>query len=81
MLVGKKDTMKMKKKINYTETSILIKEGRRHDDDVDRDEEPSARSDRGSKRRREGNEPESASAPTEKATRSTGKSTQGSKSR
>nr|GEV17854.1 hypothetical protein [Tanacetum cinerariifolium] len=34
-----------------------------------------------SKRRREGKEPESASAPKEKATRSTGKSTQGSKSR
>nr|GEV32133.1 hypothetical protein [Tanacetum cinerariifolium] len=42
---------------------------RRRDDDADRDEEPSAGSDRGSKRRREGNEPESASALTEKATR------------
>nr|GEW84933.1 hypothetical protein [Tanacetum cinerariifolium] len=51
------------------------------DDDADRDEEPSAGSDRGSKTRREGKEPESASAPTEKATRSAGKSTQGSKSR
>nr|GEV98058.1 hypothetical protein [Tanacetum cinerariifolium] len=39
------------------------------------------RSDYGSKRRREGKEPELASAPTEKATRSTGKSTQGSKYR
>nr|GEU39861.1 hypothetical protein [Tanacetum cinerariifolium] len=37
--------------------------------------------DTGSKRRREGKEPESASAPKEKATRSAGKSTQGSKSR
>nr|GEY27457.1 hypothetical protein [Tanacetum cinerariifolium] len=54
---------------------------RRHDDDADKDEEPSAGSDRGSKRRREGKEPESASAPKEKATRSAGKSTQGSKSR
>nr|GEV46468.1 hypothetical protein [Tanacetum cinerariifolium] len=54
---------------------------RRCDDDADKDEEPSAGSDRGSKRRREGNEPESASAPKEKATRSAGKSTQGSKSR
>nr|GEZ77023.1 hypothetical protein [Tanacetum cinerariifolium] len=54
---------------------------RRHDDDTDKDEEPSVGSDRGSKRRREGNEPESASAPTEKATRSAGKSTQWSKSR
>nr|GFC81729.1 hypothetical protein [Tanacetum cinerariifolium] len=50
-------------------------------DDADKDEEPSARSDRGSKRRREGNEPESASAPTETAKRSAGRSTQGSRSR
>nr|GEV35857.1 hypothetical protein [Tanacetum cinerariifolium] len=54
---------------------------RRRDDDADKDEEPSAGSDRGSKRRREGKKPESASAPKEKATRSAGKSTQGSKSR
>nr|GFB11612.1 hypothetical protein [Tanacetum cinerariifolium] len=58
---------------------------RRHDDDADKDEEPSAGSDRGSKRCREGKEPESASAPREKATRSAGKSagksTQVSKSR
>nr|GEZ32682.1 hypothetical protein [Tanacetum cinerariifolium] len=54
---------------------------KRHlDDDADKDEEPSAGSDRGSKRRREGKEPESASALQEKATRSVGKSTQGSKS-
>nr|GEZ43237.1 hypothetical protein [Tanacetum cinerariifolium] len=33
------------------------------DDDADKDEEPSAGSDRGSKRRREGKEPESTSAP------------------
>nr|GEX01172.1 hypothetical protein [Tanacetum cinerariifolium] len=50
------------------------------DDDADKDEEPSAGLDRGSKRRREGKEPESASAPKEKATRSTDKSTQVSKS-
>nr|GEX62988.1 hypothetical protein [Tanacetum cinerariifolium] len=54
---------------------------RRHDDDADKDEEPSTGSDQGSKRRREGKEPESASAPKEKASRSAGKSTQGSKSR
>nr|GEW98451.1 reverse transcriptase domain-containing protein [Tanacetum cinerariifolium] len=54
---------------------------RRRDDDDDKDEEPSARSDWGSKRRSEGKEPESASAPQEKATRSAGKLTQGSKSR
>nr|GEW35273.1 hypothetical protein [Tanacetum cinerariifolium] len=49
-------------------------------DDADKDEEPSAGSDRGSKRRREGKEPESTSAPKEKATKTTGKSNQGSKS-
>nr|GEX59240.1 hypothetical protein [Tanacetum cinerariifolium] len=54
---------------------------RRRDDDADKDEEPSAGSDRGPKRRRERKKPESASAPKEKATRSTGKSTQASKSR
>nr|GFA05444.1 hypothetical protein [Tanacetum cinerariifolium] len=41
----------------------------------------SAGSDRGSKRHREGKEPESASAPQEIATRSAGRSTQGSQSR
>nr|GEW23078.1 hypothetical protein [Tanacetum cinerariifolium] len=54
---------------------------RRYDNDADKDEEPSAGPDRGSKRRREGKEPESASAPTETATRSTGRLTQGSQSR
>nr|GEY90603.1 retrovirus-related Pol polyprotein from transposon TNT 1-94 [Tanacetum cinerariifolium] len=58
----------------YGET-VMLK--RRRDDDADKDEEPSARSNRGSKRRREGKEPESASALKEKATRSAGKSTQG----
>nr|GFA85050.1 hypothetical protein [Tanacetum cinerariifolium] len=61
----------------YRDT-VMLK--RRRDDDADKDEGPSAGSDRGSKRRREGKEPESASAPKEKATRSAGKSTQGSKS-
>nr|GEY30677.1 hypothetical protein [Tanacetum cinerariifolium] len=50
---------------------------RRRDDDANKDEEPSARPDRGSKRRREGKKPESASAPTETATKSAGRSTQG----
>nr|GEY34597.1 hypothetical protein [Tanacetum cinerariifolium] len=59
----------------------MIKEQRRRDDDADKDEEPSAGPDRGSKRCREGKEPESASAPQEKATKSAGKSTQGSKYR
>nr|GEX60760.1 hypothetical protein [Tanacetum cinerariifolium] len=54
---------------------------RRRDDDADKDEEPSDGPDQGSKRRREEKEPESASAPTETATRSAGRSTQGSQSR
>nr|GFA74492.1 hypothetical protein [Tanacetum cinerariifolium] len=53
---------------------------RRRDDDANKDEEPFAGSDRGSKRRREGNEPKSASALKEKVTKTTGKFTQGSKS-
>nr|GEV69265.1 ribonuclease H-like domain-containing protein [Tanacetum cinerariifolium] len=53
---------------------------RRRDDDAEKYEEPSAGSERGSKRRRDGNEPKSASAPKHKATRSASKSTQGSKS-
>nr|GEY50337.1 hypothetical protein [Tanacetum cinerariifolium] len=40
---------------------------KRRRDDTDKDEEPFAGSDRGSKRRREGKEPESTSAPKEKA--------------
>nr|GEZ20355.1 hypothetical protein [Tanacetum cinerariifolium] len=51
----------------YGDTVILK---RRRDDNADKDEEPSAGPDRGSKRRRERKEPESASAPTETATRS-----------
>nr|GFD17391.1 hypothetical protein [Tanacetum cinerariifolium] len=53
---------------------------RHRDDDANKDQEPSTGSDRGSKRRREGKEPELASAPKEKATRSAVKSTQGFKS-
>nr|GEV66938.1 hypothetical protein [Tanacetum cinerariifolium] len=53
----------------------------RHDDDADKDEEPSVGPDRGSKRRGEGKEPESASAPTETTTRSAGRSTEESQSR
>nr|GEY34902.1 hypothetical protein [Tanacetum cinerariifolium] len=48
----------------------LYKALRRRDDDADKDKEPSAGSDWGSKRRREGKEPESASTPKEKAARS-----------
>nr|GEW75980.1 retrovirus-related Pol polyprotein from transposon TNT 1-94 [Tanacetum cinerariifolium] len=57
----------------YRDTVTLKKH---RDDDADKDEEPFAGSDRGSKRCREGKEPESASAPKEKATRSASKSTQ-----
>nr|GEZ16463.1 hypothetical protein [Tanacetum cinerariifolium] len=57
------------------EDTVMLK--RRRDDDANKDQEPSAGLDRGSKRRKEGKEPESASAPQDKATRSAGKSTQG----
>nr|GEX51731.1 hypothetical protein [Tanacetum cinerariifolium] len=53
---------------------------KRRRDDADKDEEPSAGSDRGSKRIREGKEPESTSALKEKASKTSGKSTEGSKS-
>ncbi|GJU78873.1 hypothetical protein Tco_1275943 [Tanacetum coccineum] len=53
---------------------------KRRRDDEDKDEEPSARSNRGSKTRRAGKEPESTSTPKEKTPKSTGKSTEGSKS-
>nr|GEY81114.1 hypothetical protein [Tanacetum cinerariifolium] len=62
----------------YEETVTLK---RRRDDDEDKDEEPSAGPDRGSKRRREGKEPESASTPSKTATKSTGRSITGSRSR
>nr|GEX43965.1 hypothetical protein [Tanacetum cinerariifolium] len=63
--------------LDIYEDTVTLKRRR---DDADKDKEPSAGSDRGSKRRREGKEPESTSAPKEKATKTTGKSTQGSKS-
>nr|GEZ27601.1 hypothetical protein [Tanacetum cinerariifolium] len=62
---------------SYGDTAILK---RRHGDDDDQ-EGPSAGSDRGSKRRREGGEHESASTPSEPATRSASKSTTGTQSR
>nr|GEW53889.1 hypothetical protein [Tanacetum cinerariifolium] len=49
-------------------------------DDEDKDEEPSAGSDWGSKRRRAGKEPESTSAPKEKTSKTSGKSREGFKS-
>ncbi|GKG21016.1 hypothetical protein Tco_0380817, partial [Tanacetum coccineum] len=53
---------------------------KRRRDDKDKDEEPSAGSNRGSKRRRAGKEPESTSAPKEKNSKTIGKSTEWSKS-
>nr|GEU62958.1 uncharacterized mitochondrial protein AtMg00810-like [Tanacetum cinerariifolium] len=53
---------------------------KRHRDDADKDEEPSAGSNRGSKRRREGKGPESTSAQKEKTSKTSGKSTERSKS-
>nr|GFA77880.1 hypothetical protein [Tanacetum cinerariifolium] len=62
---------------SYGDTAIL-KRRRGDDDDQER---PSAGSDRGSKRRREGGEHESASTPSEPATRSASRSTTGTQSR
>nr|GEY00439.1 hypothetical protein [Tanacetum cinerariifolium] len=62
---------------SYGDTAILK---RRRGDDDDQ-EGPSTGSDRGSKRRREGGEPESASNPSEPATRSASRSTTGTQSR
>ncbi|GKB43140.1 hypothetical protein Tco_0888082, partial [Tanacetum coccineum] len=58
----------------YRDT-VMIK---RYRDDQDVDEEPSACSNRGSKRRRAGKEPESTSAPKEKTSKSSSKSKEGS---
>ncbi|GJX13018.1 hypothetical protein Tco_0204776 [Tanacetum coccineum] len=58
--------------------TILFKRRR---DDEDKDEKPSAGSNRGSKRRRAGKEPESTSAPKEKTSKTSGKSYEGSKSK
>ncbi|GJY59269.1 hypothetical protein Tco_0459161 [Tanacetum coccineum] len=53
---------------------------KRRQDNEDEDKEPSAGSNRGSKRRRAGKEHESSSAPKEKTSKSTGKSKEGSRS-
>nr|GEY19091.1 hypothetical protein [Tanacetum cinerariifolium] len=53
---------------------------KRCQDDEDKDEEPSDGSDRGSKRRRAGKDPDSTSAPKEKTSKTSGKSTERSKS-
>nr|GEW77020.1 hypothetical protein [Tanacetum cinerariifolium] len=62
----------------YGETVTL---NRRRDDDEDKDEEPFAGTDRGSKRRREGKETESTSTPSKTTTKSVGRSTTGYRSR
>nr|GEY08570.1 hypothetical protein [Tanacetum cinerariifolium] len=62
---------------SYGDTAILK---RRRGDDDDQ-EGPFAGSDRGSKRRREGGEPESASTPSKPATKSASRSTTGTQSR
>ncbi|GKB85134.1 hypothetical protein Tco_0957406 [Tanacetum coccineum] len=59
---------------------VVTLKRRRDDQDEDKDEEPSAGSNRGSKRRRDGKEPKSTSAPKEKTSKSIGKSKEGSKS-
>ncbi|GJR38657.1 hypothetical protein Tco_1214341 [Tanacetum coccineum] len=59
---------------------ILIEKMESNKDDEDKDEEPSTRSNRGSKRRRAGKELKSTSTPKEKTLKSNGNSTKGSKS-
>ncbi|GKF55349.1 hypothetical protein Tco_0165689, partial [Tanacetum coccineum] len=70
--VAKKDLLD-----TYGDT-VTIKRRR---DKADDDQEPSAGTYQGSKRRRAGKEPESSSAPKETTSKLTGKSTEGSKSR
>ncbi|GJU55604.1 hypothetical protein Tco_1229318 [Tanacetum coccineum] len=62
--------------LNTYKDTVLFKRRR---DDEDKDEEPSTGSNRGSKRRRAGKEPESTSAPKEKTSKTSGKSYEGSK--
>nr|GEU33839.1 hypothetical protein [Tanacetum cinerariifolium] len=63
--------------IEKMENTITLK---RSNDDEDKEKEPFARSNQGCKRRRAGIEPKSTSAPKEKTSKTTGKSTEGSKS-
>nr|GEY30079.1 hypothetical protein [Tanacetum cinerariifolium] len=73
--------LKLKKilidKMESNKDTVTLK--RRQDDD-DKDEEPSAGSNQWSKRRRARKEPDSTSAPKEKTSKTSGKSTKGSKS-
>ncbi|GKF97863.1 hypothetical protein Tco_0293684, partial [Tanacetum coccineum] len=68
---------KMKTLLDAYGDTVTIKRRRYNADD---DQEPSAGTDRGSKRRRSGKEPESSNAPREKTSTTIGKSTEGSKS-
>ncbi|GJU11937.1 hypothetical protein Tco_1134333 [Tanacetum coccineum] len=74
------DKMEMNKSIDRSTLQKNLYNALRRRDDHDEDEEPSAGSNRGSKRRRDGKEPESTSALKEKTSKTTGKSTEGSKS-
>nr|GEW03173.1 hypothetical protein [Tanacetum cinerariifolium] len=65
---------------NEAKTSPAILTFKRRQNDEDEDKEPSAGSNRGSKRRRSGKEPESTSAPKEETSKLTGSSKEGSKS-
>nr|GFA71349.1 hypothetical protein [Tanacetum cinerariifolium] len=72
------DAYECDKLILYTyEDTVTLK---RHGDDEDKDEETFVGSNKGSKRRLAGKELESTSAPKEKTYKTTGKSTEGSKS-
>ncbi|GJU85110.1 hypothetical protein Tco_1292656 [Tanacetum coccineum] len=64
----------VKQQVKAQVSKILPRIEKRRDDE-DKDEEPSAGSYRESKRRRAGKEPESTSAPKEKTSKTTGKST------
>nr|GEV48768.1 hypothetical protein [Tanacetum cinerariifolium] len=69
------------KKIEFNKSIQCSDEQRNLYKALDKDEEPSARPDRGLKRRKEGKEPESASTPSETTSKSVGRSTTGSRSR
>ncbi|GJX13212.1 putative reverse transcriptase domain-containing protein [Tanacetum coccineum] len=72
------DAYESDKLILDTYGDIVLFKKRRYDED--KDEEPSAGSNQGPKRRRTGKEPESTSEPKEKTSKTTSKSTEGSKS-
>nr|GFB56848.1 hypothetical protein [Tanacetum cinerariifolium] len=71
------DSLRVKKGEKSPNHTVILK---RRQDDEDKDEGPFAGSNRGSKRRRARKEKESTSAPKEKTSKTTGKSTEGSKS-